>query len=65
MNLWLTPTKTGHKWHQKMYHRTVSSGKAVPNIRTVNRWRNQKNLAIQINEIGSYMIAQNVPWPSE
>ena len=42
MNLLSTPAKTGNKLHQKMYHRTLSSGKAVPNICTVNRWRNKK-----------------------
>ena len=29
-----------HRWHQKMYHRTVDNGKAEPNIRTAHRWRN-------------------------
>ena len=60
MKLWLTPMKTGHKWHQKMYHRTVGSGNAVPNIRTVDHRRNKKKLAKHMNELGSYMTSHNV-----
>ena len=65
MNLWSTPTKTGHRWNPKMYHGTVSRGKVVPNIRTVNHWRIWENGIVHTNEIRSYMAAQNVPQPSE
>ena len=64
-NLRSTPNNTVHKGHQKMCYRTVGNGRVVPNIRTINGWRTHIKMAKQIDEIESYMTAQNVTWPSE